>query len=82
VQFREQAKGATRSASSGEKNTAPVTAAAAAAPAAVPKRASEKQSTDLNSKAKSGSGGTEKRAIVVMFCDICDSTAMSEEVRI
>ena len=79
MQFREQAKGATRSASSGEKNTAPV---AAAAPAAVPKRASEKQSTDLNSKAKSGSGGTEKRAIVVMFCDICDSTAMSEEVRI
>ena len=82
VQFREQAKAATRSTGSGEKNAAPVTAAAAAAavPAAVPKRASEKQSTDLDSKAKGSSGGTEKRAIVVMFCDICDSTAMSEEL--
>jgi len=78
VQFREQVTPATRSTSSGEKPAAP----AAALAVVVPKKASEKQSTDLDSKAKSGSGGTEKRAIVVMFCDICDSTAMSEEVRI
>ena len=74
VQFREQAKA--RSSSSGEKPAAPATAAAAAAP----RKVSEKQSTDLDSKAKGSSGGTEKRAIVVMFCNICDSTAMSEEM--
>jgi len=48
---------------------------------AAPRKTSEKHSTDLDSKAKVSSGDTEKRAIVVMFCDICDSTAMSEEVR-
>ena len=48
---------------------------------AVPQKASSaKQSTDLDSKTKGSSGGTEKRAIVVMFCDICDSTAMSESL--
>jgi len=64
VQFREQPKAATRSTSSGEK---PAAAAVAAAPAAAaPKnKVSEKQSTDLGSKAKGSSGGTEKRAIVV-----------------
>jgi len=43
-----------------------------------PKRPSEKQSTDLDSKGKPLSSQTTRRAIVVMFCDICDSTAMSE----
>ena len=77
VQFREQAA---RRGSSGEKKAAAPAAAAAPAVAAPKKASSAKQSTDLDSKAKSGSGGTEKRAIVVMFCDICDSTAMSEEL--
>ena len=73
-QIHEQAKpGATRSTSSGEKHAAPAAAAA-------PQKASEKQSTDLGA-AQTASGGSERRASVVMFCDICDSTAMSEEVR-
>ena len=43
-----------------------------------PKKQSEKQSTDMDSKGKPLSSQTTRRAIVVMFCDICDSTAMSE----
>jgi len=45
------------------------------------KKKSEKQSTtDQDNKAATTSSATSKRAIVVMFCDICDSTAMSEEL--
>jgi len=73
VQF-QKASGTTRSTSSGEK-AAPRAAAPAAA---APKKQSEKQSTDMDSKGKPLSSQTTRRAIVVMFCDICDSTAMSE----